>query len=1052
MERIAKYFIGRPLLFWSVVAALVVAGVLSFVQMPKLEDPAIVGKQAVVVVMYPGASAHDVELRVARVLEDELRALPGVKRVDAECQAGTAMMTVEFLMTVQAKDLEQHFDLLRRKVAAAQMKLPQECYAPVVVDDMTDTYGLFYALTADGYTYPEMDRYAKLIKNQLITCKGVKRCNVVGGRDEVINIELSKEQLLRNGMIGTQIMMALQNSGKVVDAGQSVQGPERLSVFVDSDIRGEDDIRDLRVSMTDGKVVRLGDIATVTRQYGEPQRNGFFIGRKPAIAICIALEASAIVPDVGKLTDAKLAEVMGDVPAGIEVSKIFFQPDKVDEAIASFLLNLVESVLIVIIVLIFTMGFRSGVIIGVGLVLTVCASFPILLAMGTTLQRISLGAFIVAMGMLVDNSVVIMDGILIDKARGLGPKTYLFRIGRNTAIPLLGATAIAASTFLCVFLSPDTAGEYASDLFRVLCVSLLLSWVFALIQVPMCAKQWLPARPKDDGKPKGQMNSPVHRVVRRVIQAFIGHKAVTISVAVALCALCGYGLTVVKNVFFPDFSYEQIVVECFFDGETDANHVRDRMLQMSDALSADSAVQKVCMSQGTAPAHYTLTRPATNGGDCYGELIVDFRDYDALCQALPRLRRTTREQFPDAYIRFRKYNFSVNTTHTIEVEFSGPDPAVLRDLSARAEDIMRGCKYIDEYSVQNNWKPRGKNVTAHFLEQEGLRTGKTRGDVANALQAAGEGMPIGVINDQDRMVQIKLQVRNADHSRVGDLTQLPVWSMLNINLNQDAIEGALAGGKGMQTLQDNMFRSVPLGSVCSSVELASNEDVVRRHNGRRAIEAECDPNAELDEATSAKAIATIKPLIEAIPLPPGYETRWVGDDEITNEAIGNIMKYVPITAFAIIIVLLFLFESWKKVGLILMVLPFVLCGITPTLLLFNSPFTFMAIIGMIGLMGMMIKNAIVLVDEIGRLQTEEHEEPFRAVIEATVSRVRPVMMASLTTIVGMVPLLPDPMYGSMAMVIMGGLLIGTMVTLMLLPLFYTALFGVKRPDNYKEIR
>lgn len=1047
MMRLTEFFMRRPMLFWSFMAAILIAGVLSFVQMPKLEDPAVSAKQAMVVVPWPGASAHEVELKVAQMMEDELRALPNVNKVKTEGQNGLAKFTVEFRMTVLNRDLEQHFDLLRRKVGDAAARLPQGCYEPVVIDDMMDVYGIFYALTADGYDYPEMYKYAKYIRRELLGVKGVKRVLIAGNRDEVINIILSKEQIARNGIVPAQIMSALQAAGKTVDAGRYSSGGERIALYVDGAVKDEEDVRDLLIETMDGKRLRIGDIARVERGYAEPQRNGFFVDGKPSLAICIAMEADAIVPDVGKAVDARLREVMMRVPAGLQTEKVFFQPDKVDEAISSFMWNLVESVVIVILVLIFTMGLRSGMIIGVGLVLTVAVSFPILLVCGTTLQRISLGAFIVAMGMLVDNAVVIMDGILIDRKRGLGPKTYLYRIGRNTAMPLLGATVIAASTFLCVYLSPDTAGEYASDLFLVLCVSLLASWVLALVQVPVCAKSWLPSRERS-GKVQGQvMNSPVHRFIRRAIAFLIGHKGATIAVAFGLLAFCIFGMTRVKNLFFPDFDYKQFVVECFFPSAADADTVRDRLLEMGDLLSENGDIERVAVSQGSAPAYYCLVRPMTSGGDCYGELIVDCKDYETVLELVPVVRRQLREKFPEAYIRTRKYNFSISTSHTVEVEFAGPDPAVLRGLSAQAEAIMRRSPYVDAYSVQNNWKPSGKALVAEYVQQDALRAGIGRSDVANALLAATDGMPVGVLNDQERMVMLNLQVRNADGSRIRDLDDVPVWSMMNLHLSNEELQGALTGGRSMSELQDRMFRSMPLGNVTKDVRLDWDEDLVLRLNGQRVIEAECDPNPDCGEATPAKVIDSIKDEIEAIALPEGYSMRWVGEGEVQGEAIGNLMKFVPLTVFLILAILLLLFNSWRKVILILLCFPFVFCGITPALLVSGQPMTFMAIIGMMGLIGMMVKNAIVLVDEIGRLQTEEGMVPYRAVIEATVSRVRPVLMASLTTIVGMIPLVTDPMYGSMAITIMGGLTVGTMITLVLLPLFYAAMFRIGKPAN-----
>lgn len=1045
--KLTEFFMRRPMLFWSFMAAIIIAGVLSFIQMPKLEDPAVSAKQAMVVVSWPGANAHKMELEVAKMMEDELRALPDVNKIKTECRSGVAMFTVEFKMTVLNSELEQHFDLLRRKVNDAAIRLPQGCYDPIVIDDMMDVYGIFYALTADGYDYPEMYRYADYIRRELLDVKGVKRINIVGNRDEVINIILSKEQIARNGIIPTQIMSALQAAGKNVDAGKYPNDGERIALYVDSAIEDEEDIRNLQIQTFDGKYLRIGDIARVERGYAESQRNGFFVDGKPALAICVAMETSAIVPDVGKEVDARLNEVMKRVPAGFETEKIFFQPDKVDQAISSFMLNLVESVAIVILVLIFTMGWRSGVIIGFGLVLTVAISFPILLACGTTLQRISLGAFIVAMGMLVDNAVVIMDGILVDRKRGLPPKVYLYRIGRNTALPLLGATIIAASTFLCVYLSPDTAGEYAGDLFLVLCVSLLASWILALVQVPVCARTWLPAREKSDKNPGAVMNSPVHRFVRKAVAVLIDHKRKTIILAFSLLAVCIFGMTKVKNLFFPDFDYKQFVVECFFPSASDPDMVRDQLLEMSGKVSENPAVERVAASQGSAPAHYCLVRPMTSGGDCYGELIVDCKDYKTVLEQIPTIRRQLREEYPDAYIRVRKYNFSISTSHTVEVEFAGPDPAVLRDLSRQAEDIMRRSPYIDAYSVQNNWKPAGKALIAGYVQPNGLRAGINRSDVANALMAATDGMPVGVLNDNDRMVMLNLQVRNADGSRITDIGQIPVWSMLNLHLSNEELQGALGGGQAMSDLQDKLFRATPLNNVAPDIRLEWDEDVVMRLNGRRVIEAECDPNPDCPQATPAKAVSSIKDQIENIPLPDGYTMRWVGEGEIQGEAIGNLMKFVPITIFLILAILLLLFNSWRKVILILLCFPFVFCGITPSLLLTGQPMTFMAIIGMLGLIGMMVKNAIVLVDEINRLQTEEHMHPYKAVIEATVSRVRPVLMASLTTIVGMIPLVTDPMYASMAITIMGGLTVGTIITLILLPLFYTAMFRIGRPRN-----
>ena len=757
VERLTQFFLRRPTLFWSVLVGIVLAGIIAFVQMPKLEDPAVSVKQAQVVAVYQGATAHEVELKVAKVIEDQLRTLPDVKEIRSECQSGMAMITVEFLETVLSEHLEQHFDLLRRKINDVKSQLPSGCMDPIVVDDMMDVYGIFYALKSDGYTYPEMDRYAQYIRNQLLKVKGVKRVNIVGTRTEEIQVILSKEKLARNGIIPTQIMMQMQNQGKVSDAGKYADDGQRIQLRVSEGIDNEEDIRNLLIKTTNGRQVRIGDIAEVRRAYKEPQTNGFFVDGTPALAICIALQEGVVVPDVGKAVDEKLAQTMSQLPVGLSTEKIFFQPDKVDQAISTFVVNLIESVLIVILVLIFTVGFRSGVIIGVGLVLTIAVSFPILLSMGTTLQRISLGAFIIAMGMLVDNSIVIMDGILVDKRRGWGPKTYLYRIGNNTAMPLLGATVIAASTFLNSYLSPDSTGEYSRDLFLVLCVSLLSSWVLALVQVPICAKSWMPARDKKGKEQPGDgMNSPVHRLVRRVLVFLIGWKKTAVATAVVLLVLCMAGGGNVKNLFFPDFDYNQFVIEYQLPPQASSDQVKCDLLAITAELNKDPKVDRVALSMGNAPAHYCLVRPMTSGGDTYGELMVDCKDFKTVREVIADIRPRLRQQYPDAYIRFRNYNFSISTSHPVEVQFRGPDPAVLRDLAEQAEVIMRQCPYADHYSVQNNWKPMSKSLMADFAQKNALRSGMSRGNVADALLAATDGLPIGVVNDNDKRLVVNL--------------------------------------------------------------------------------------------------------------------------------------------------------------------------------------------------------------------------------------------------------------------------------------------------------
>ncbi|MDE6352095.1 MAG: efflux RND transporter permease subunit, partial [Muribaculaceae bacterium] len=688
MTSLTKFFMTRRTLFWSAIIIILFAGVLYFMKMPKLEDPAIAVKQSTVVVIYPGADSEIIERDVVTLLEDQLRALPNIKKLKSDVRRGQAVIGVEYQLDVPVEELEQNFDLLRRKVNDIQGSLPQGCMTPIVIDDMMDVYGIFYALRGDGYTTAELEKYAKKLRQDILTVKGVKRVNIGGVQRVVIDITFTPDQIRRNGMLPLLVAQALQSSTAVINAGKVDNGNDRLAVDITDGAVTEEQISNVLLSMPDGKKVRISDIATVSRHEVEPGSSKFFIGKDESLTIMVTLEKTAVVPDVGAEVDKSIAKTVDNLPAGMNVEKIFFQPERVTTAISSFMINLLESVGIVFIVILLAMGWKAGLIIGFGLILTVALSFPLLSAAGTTLQRISLGAFIVAMGMLVDNAVVIMDGIINDRKRGLKRDVYLYNTGRKTALPLLGATLIAAATFMPIYFTPGTVGEFAGDLFLVICVSLMASWILALIQVPVCSDQWLGPDTDVSEEVKELRLNPLQQIIKRIVVFLIDHKWVSVSVAFLILIASGVSMNFLRNIFFPDFEYDQFVVECTFPAESNADNVRDRMLQLSDSVMAFKGVESVAVSLGGAPGRYCLVRPMPSGGDDYGEFIVNCKNFKTVKRLSSELIAKLRAIAPEAYIRARRYNLSISSTHTVEVEFSGPDADTLRMLESKAENIM----------------------------------------------------------------------------------------------------------------------------------------------------------------------------------------------------------------------------------------------------------------------------------------------------------------------------------------------------------------------------
>lgn len=1043
---ISELVFKRKSIFYFLIACLVIGGVMAYDAISKLEDPEIIIMQARVATVYPGASAHEVEMQVTDVLENELSTLGDINSITSKSEDNISLITVELKMTVPQKEIEQRWEFLRRKVQTAQAKLPEGTQPPVVIDDMGDVYGMFYALTANGYSYHEMGKYADYIKQELLETEGVSRAQVYGKQAPCVDIILTKDKMSEMGVSPMQIMSAIAGQNQMVYPGVLTTGTQQLRVDINEKITGPNDIHNIIVKSITGEQFKLGDIATIKKGYNDPLKNTMFVNNEKAIAISASMESGENIIKLGEKVDARMDELKKSLPAGFEIQKVFFQPDKVRDAIHGFIWNLVASVIIVVIALMLTMGLKGGMIIGTGLLLTILGTFPFLLIAGGSLQRISLGAFIVAMGMLVDNSIVVVDGIAVSMQQGEKRKKALVKTPKRTAMPLLGATLIAIVAFLPVFLSKDTAGTYARDLFIVLCISLAVSWILAITQVPVFSEKFL--KLKKSKKKQDPFDGKLYHGIRRILSFLINHKTVTIATAVILLAISAYNFKNVKKAFFPDFNYNQVYVQYTMPDGTSPDKVNEDLKTISDHFQTYEEVKMVVSSQGMTPTRYSLVRAMGEAGDNYGELIVNFDDYDTMVEMKPVLENYLRQNFPDAYIRTRKYTLSVKSSHMVEVQFKGPDPAVLRDLSEQAQAIMLQNPYVDKYSVCDDWNPMGKALMARYDREAASRAGASRSDVSNSILAATSGVPVAQYYEGETAYSINLKTRNSDGSKIEDIRDIPVWNMLpNIaNVEQEDVMDVFYGSSSIDEVTKKIMSPVPLSAVTSGVNMQWSESLVRRADGQRAIEAQCDPA----EGSSPELVRnTILDEIEAIELPEGYSMKWLGEYDLQKDALTNIFSYLPISVMLIIIILLLLFNDYRKPAIVILCIPLAAIGIVPGLILTGQSFTFMAIIGSFGLMGMLIKNSIVLLDEIEK-QISEGVARYTAVVNATISRTRPVIMASFTTILGMLPLIFDPMYSSMAVAIISGLLAGTIITLIFVPILYSALFRISKKELSPE--
>ena len=1032
---ISKWALKRGVLINAFVAVLIIGGLWAFTQMPKLEDPAIRVKQALVVATYPGASAHQVELELTDPIEKSIRQMPTIDHIESSSYADMTIITVELQPTVKDDELEQQWDLLRRKVENIKPSLPKGSQVMTVADDFGDVYGMFYALTGEGLSDRQLSDYAELIKREVLAIDGVTRVDIYGKRPECININLKEEKMANLGVLPTEVIQTLNGQNATSYAGYYDNGTRRIRVTVDDKFRSVEDIADMLIAGHDDDQLRIRDIADVSKGYEQVTRNAMLRDGERALGISISCSSSHDILKVGDKVEEKLGQLAKRMPVGVEYNKVFFQPERVSNSLYTFLINLLESVVIVVVVLIFFMGFKSGLILGMSLAVIVFGSFLVLNGFDGTLQRVSLGAFILAMGMLVDNAIVIVDGILVDLRSGKPRAEALTSIGRKTAMPLLGATLIAILAFMPIFLSPDTSGVYVRDLFIVIAVSLLLSWLLALTHVPLMANRLLHPKVSEGETYKGK----AYDMLDKVMGVCLRHRLMVVGAAVVLLvgSLSCYPL--IQQSFFPDMEYDQLYIEYKLPEGYNSTQVEHDLEQMRTMLMQCKDVTHVTTSIGGTPSRYNLVRSIATPSLAYGELIVDFTSPKTLVAHLDSMQRTLNDRFPDAYIKIKRYNLMYKK-YPIEICFNGPDPQVLHQLTDSAMAIVRNSDKV--CLPTSDWEPRVPVLTVDYNQSAARTSGLSRGDVALSLMSYTDGIPVGTFYDGIHPENIYVKCHTDKGEEVENLDRVNVFGMMpNVGnvFNRSTVQKLMSGRLDKDDVIRQVTSTTPLSQVSKGIDIRWEEPVVVRYNGQRQQRLQCSPAPGISTESARQSIAKA---IESIALPEGYSLSWEGEYKASTQSKQYLFKGFPLSVVMMLLILIMLFNDFRRPAIIFSCIPLVVVGVFPSVLLSGKDFGFVAIVGILGLIGMMIKNGIVLIDEIS-LQTSQGKPLDRALIDSSKSRLLPVMMASLTTILGMIPLISDSLFGSLAVTIMGGLAAGTVIILIFIPVLYSLMYKRK---------
>lgn len=1010
---IPKYSLENQKIIYFFLAVMLIGGIYSFFKLPKKEDSPFVIKQAVLVTQYPGATPQEVEKLVTEPIEREIQAMSDVFQIKSESYFGMSKISIELQPTLSPDYMPVKWDELRRKVANIQPRLPSGASSISVSDDFGDVFGIYYALTADeGYTYDDLRNWAQKIKTELSPIPGVQKVYLFGEQTQVVNVKISIPKLANLGIDPNAIQQVMQTQNLLVNTGDINTGNYQLRLRAEGTYKDIQDIRDQLIVTKSGGEVRLGDIATVERGYMDPPSNLMRVDGKRAIGIGVATGSKDDVVAVGNAVADHLAEMEQLFPVGMDLKTIYPENKIADEANNGFILNLIESLLIVIVIIFIVMGSRAGMLVGSSLLFSVGGTLLIMLIWGVGLNRTSLAAFIIAMGMLVDNAIVVTDNAQVGIKRGLSRYQALIDGATKPQWALLGATFIAVCSFLPMYLAPASVAEIVKPLFIVLAVSLGLSWVLALTQTTTFGNFILKeAKP---GESKDPYDTKLYHKFESVLGRLIKRRYVTISTVVATLFLSLFVMSIMPQSFFPIMSKPYFRADLIFpegysiyDVETNVKKIEE------EYLSKNENIKSYSFTLGGSPVRYYLASSSIGPKPNFANVLIETQDPEDAQAEEGKFYDYMVANYPNILTRSALFALSPVPDAAIEIGFIGDNVDTLVALTQRAQEIARNYDQVME--VRNSWGNKVPVWKPLYSQEKGLRLGITRQQVAYSLRSATNGVPLGEYREGDVFMPILLKDADKDSISLNDIKTLPVYS-----------------AKG---------RSVKVEQVIDDFSLDYEFNVVRRFNREPCMLMQCEPKRGAN--TMAAFSHLWKEVQEKIQVPEGYKMTYFGEQSEQDKGNKAIAANIPLMFGLIYVTLLFLFPKYyRKPVLIMAMLPLIFIGVVLGLLVFGKSLDFFAMLGLLGLIGMNIKNAIVLVDEIG-LQLNAGLSPVNAVIEATKTRIVPVTMASGTTILGMLPLLGDAMFAGMAATIMGGLFVSTILTIFVLPVTYCVFFKIK---------
>ncbi len=1027
-----EYAVKNAKFTWFTVLMLILGGLTAFKSLGQLEDPEFTIKTAVITTSYPGASPEEVEQEVTERIELKLQEIKEIDVIESVSRAGYSSIAVDIQPQYWSDKLPQIWDVLRRKIRDVESQLPPGAGRPFINDDFGDVFGLVLAVTSDGFSYSELKDYVDMLKRELSLVKGVGRVDLWGERDRAIYFDVREENLVELGISEETLERTIQFQNAVTDSGSVNVGEYRMRIAPTGAFKEPKDIENLVIqpALTDAiqsenpqglETIRLGQIGKIREGYQEPPSTLMRFNSAVAIGLSISFQSGVNVVQVGTAVDKKLAELLPRLPIGIEIEKVHWQSDDVDLAVQSFLISLAQAVIIVLVVLTLAMGVRMGIIIGTGLLLTILATFIFLAGLGIDLQRMSLGALIIALGMMVDNSIVVADGAAVRMARGMDRVKAAVEAASRPSVSLLAATFVAVMAFYPIFASVESAGEYCRTLFSVVAIALLLSWVISMTVTPAQCVLMLPEPKSSQGE---KFDTGIYKIYRKILSGAIRLRYATISVAVVALVASGIAFGSVTQLFFPTSAMTKFMIDYYAPEGTRIEAVSAAVDKIEKKLEEDQRVSGVASFVGAGPPRFYLPVDPEAANQAYAQLIVNVSDFREIPTIAQELQPWLNENLPEATIFVRQFGVGPSNTWTFEARIVGPsdaNPNTLRAIGDEAVQILE--KHPWTKVARTDWRNMVWTSVPAYDQDRARWTGVTPEDLSRATKRAYDGRKIGLYREEDELIPILLRHVEEDALAVDNFEFLQIQSQLST-------------------------QPVPLAQVVKDVETRPENPMIHRRDRRRTLTIQANPIDSITLPTYRSSVLEDFNALQA-KLPQGYILEWGGEFEDTVKSQASLTPgMIPALAVMVLIVV-GLFNAYRTPLVIFLTIPFMIIGIVPGLLVTDTPFGFVALLGAMSLSGMMIKNAIVLIDQIND-NIDDGEELYDAIVNAGAARLRPVALAAATTVLGVIPLLPDVFWAGLAVTLMSGLTVGTILTMVMVPVFYATFYRVPSPGTKME--